>query len=73
MAELGFQVSTKTADGTIFVIADATYTGFAQTFKVFCGCYFCISFSQSVEFMCICDSVIATIHVRKPHNACFLT
>ncbi len=30
MAELGFQVSTKTADGTIFVIADATYTGFAQ-------------------------------------------
>ena len=30
MAELGFQVSTKTADGTIFVIADATYAGFAQ-------------------------------------------
>lgn len=30
MAELGFQVSTKTNDGTIFVIADATYTGFAQ-------------------------------------------
>jgi len=29
MAELGFQVSTKTADGTIFVIADATYGGFA--------------------------------------------
>lgn len=29
MAELGFQVSTKTADGTIFVIADATYSGFA--------------------------------------------
>ena len=30
MAELGFQVSTKTADGTIFVIADATYQGFTQ-------------------------------------------
>ena len=30
MAELGFQVSTKTADGTIFVIADATYAGFAS-------------------------------------------
>lgn len=30
MAELGFQVSTKTADGTIFVIADATYSGFTQ-------------------------------------------
>jgi hypothetical protein len=30
MAELGFQVSTKTADGTIFVIADATYAGFTQ-------------------------------------------
>jgi hypothetical protein len=29
MAELGFQVSTKTPDGTIFVIADATYGGFA--------------------------------------------
>lgn len=29
MAELGFQVSTKTPDGTIFVIADATYQGFA--------------------------------------------
>ena len=29
MAELGFQVSTKTADGTIFVISDATYQGFA--------------------------------------------
>jgi hypothetical protein len=28
MAELGFQVSTKTNDGTIFVIADATYGGF---------------------------------------------
>ena len=30
MAELGFQVSTKTNDGTIFVIADATYQGFSQ-------------------------------------------
>ena len=30
MAELGFQVSTKTQDGTIFVIADATYEGFAN-------------------------------------------
>ena len=30
MAELGFQVSTKTADGTIFVISDATYAGFTQ-------------------------------------------
>lgn len=30
MAELGFQVSTKTNDGTIFVIADATYSGFTQ-------------------------------------------
>jgi hypothetical protein len=29
MAELGFQVSTKTPDGTIFVIADASYQGFA--------------------------------------------
>lgn len=30
MAELGFQVSTKTSNGTIFVIADATYQGFAS-------------------------------------------
>ena len=30
MAELGFQVSTKTQGGTIFVIADATYEGFAN-------------------------------------------
>ena len=30
MAELGFQVSTKTPDGTIFVIADASYQGFAS-------------------------------------------
>jgi predicted component of type VI protein secretion system len=30
MAELGFQVSTKTPDGTIFVIADASYQGFAN-------------------------------------------